>query len=274
MSSTPRWHGAEPKPQLGGARDTSSAAAFSSTIIIRKPEKIGLPKCGIERATHKQLAPKTAQAQPQDMFTTRAPIATHTDPVWITNGIVGVKVVMQMLRHAWGPKKSTRTPADEIETRTREGIEQRWRKKESVKWHSVLWRTLSQRECVGRVIKCTRQLCEMGNNCAECNIVKSMCKPTLRLSSRSCSLVVTDSSTDTLLPLPLLLVPLLHWMHRATQSAPTLVPLCSTLQRIHARTLGTPSCSDLLELCKLRSKHGPVHAAVTQPNACSRLPCM
>ena len=36
--------------------------------------------------------------------------------------------------------------------------------------------------------------------------------------------LVTDSSTDTLLPLPLLLVPLLHWMHRAMQSAPTLCP--------------------------------------------------
>ena len=42
--------------------------------------------------------------------------------------------------------------------------------------------------------------------------------------SRSSSLVVTDSSTNTLLPLQLLLATLLHWMHRATQSAPTLCP--------------------------------------------------
>ena len=54
------------------------------------------------------------------------------------------------------------------------------------------------------------------------------------------------------------------------------VPLCSTLQRILARTraLGAPSCSDLLELCKLRSRHGPVHAAVTQLTTCPRLPCV
>ena len=49
--------------------------------------------------------------------------------------------------------------------------------------------------------------------------------------SRSSSLVVTDSSTDTLLPLPLLLVPLLHWMHRAT--------ICPD-----ATSLFSPRCSE------------------------------
>ena len=48
------------------------------------------------------------------------------------------------------------------------------------------------------------------------------------------------------------------------------VPFCSTLQRILARALGTPSCSDLLELCKLRFKHGPVHAATTSDQRLSR----
>ena len=35
-----------------------------------------------------------------------------------------------------------------------------------VRWKPILWRDLSQRECVGRVIKCARQSCDKGNNCA------------------------------------------------------------------------------------------------------------
>ena len=37
---------------------------------------------------------------------------------------------------------------------------------------------LSQRECVGRVNKCTQQLCDKGNKCAGCNSVKSLCNLT------------------------------------------------------------------------------------------------
>ena len=106
------------------------------------------------------------------------------------------------------------------------------------------------------------------------------------LISKSSSLVVTDSSTDTLLPLPLLLVPLLHESSFSSFELGCTASLnaqsntichdamslfCSTLQGVLTRSLGTPSCCDLLELCKLRYKQGPVHAAVTQPNACSRL---
>ena len=35
-----------------------------------------------------------------------------------------------------------------------------------VKWKSVLWRNLSQVECVWRVIKCARQLCDKGKEYA------------------------------------------------------------------------------------------------------------
>ena len=42
--------------------------------------------------------------------------------------------------------------------------------------------TWSQRECVGRVIECTQQLCDKGNKCAGCNSVKPTCNRTLTLS--------------------------------------------------------------------------------------------
>ena len=35
-----------------------------------------------------------------------------------------------------------------------------------VKCNSVFWHDFSQRECVGRVIKCARQSCDKGNKCA------------------------------------------------------------------------------------------------------------
>ena len=48
----------------------------------------------------------------------------------------------------------------------RERESKKERERESVKWKSDLRRNLSQRECVGRVIKCTQQLCDKGNKCA------------------------------------------------------------------------------------------------------------
>ena len=92
----------------------------------------------------------------------------------------------------------------------------------------------------------------------------------------SSSLVVTDSSTDTLLPLPLLLVPLLHDSLYSSFDLDDTASLNAQSNTIcpDAISLFAPRCSDLFELFKLRSKHGQIHAAVTQPNACSRLPCM
>ena len=52
--------------------------------------------------------------------------------------------------------------ADAAEDEGDDGDE-RERERSSVKWTSMLGHALSQRECVGRVIKCTQQLCDEGN---------------------------------------------------------------------------------------------------------------
>ena len=53
-----------------------------------------------------------------------------------------------------------------------------------VKWNSILEHALNQRECVGRVIKCTRQLCDKDTHVQECNSVKSTCILTKRKRER------------------------------------------------------------------------------------------
>ena len=108
------------------------------------------------------------------------------------------------------------------------------------------------------------------------------------LFSKSSSHVVTDSPTDTLLPLPLLVVPLLH------ESAPSSLELsytasldaqsntiCPNAMSLFApryrgysrKLLARQAAATCLNSASFGPSTDPSHAAVTQPNACSRLPC-
>ena len=72
-------------------------------------------------------------------------------------------------------------------------LHSRWRLsalRHHVKWNSVLWRILSQRECVGRVLKCTQQLCDKGEECATVSSLRTIQHTCI------CTYRQTDRQTD------------------------------------------------------------------------------